>query len=182
MGSSPVARRYLGNRCYFLFLRVLRCFSSPRSLRCNASVSGSLPTGCPIRTSAGQWVFAPRRSFSQLITSFFASESQGIPHAPLSVPLSLYNGANKRLMFDFAFFALALVNLAQIIDSRSLAVLTQSYNSIKTRFHTCQCPRLESDKECRKAFPYLFRTASAGRRSFSVVLGRVELPTSTLSV
>ena len=29
--SSPFARRYLGNRGFFLFLRVLRCFSSPRS-------------------------------------------------------------------------------------------------------------------------------------------------------
>ena len=33
LGSSPFARRYLGNRCFFLFLRVLRCFSSPGSLR-----------------------------------------------------------------------------------------------------------------------------------------------------
>ena len=31
LGSSPFARRYLGNRCFFLFLRVLRCFSSPGS-------------------------------------------------------------------------------------------------------------------------------------------------------
>ena len=30
LGSSPVARHYWGNHCYFLFLRVLRCFSSPR--------------------------------------------------------------------------------------------------------------------------------------------------------
>ena len=30
LGSFPFARRYLGNRCFFLFLRVLRCFSSPR--------------------------------------------------------------------------------------------------------------------------------------------------------
>ena len=29
LGSSPFARRYLGNRCFFLFLGVLRCFSSP---------------------------------------------------------------------------------------------------------------------------------------------------------
>ena len=29
--SSPFARRYSGNRCFFLFLRVLRCFSSPGS-------------------------------------------------------------------------------------------------------------------------------------------------------
>ncbi len=32
LGSSPFARRYLGNRLFFLFLWVLRCFSSPGSL------------------------------------------------------------------------------------------------------------------------------------------------------
>ncbi len=30
LASFPFARRYLGNRVCFLFLRVLRCFSSPR--------------------------------------------------------------------------------------------------------------------------------------------------------
>ena len=39
--------------------------------------------GCPIRIFTDQWLFAPPRDFSQLITSFFASESQGIRHAPL---------------------------------------------------------------------------------------------------
>ena len=33
LASFPFARRYLENRCFFLFLRVLRCFSSPRFLR-----------------------------------------------------------------------------------------------------------------------------------------------------
>ena len=32
LGSFPFARRYLGNRSFFLLLRVLRCFSSPGSL------------------------------------------------------------------------------------------------------------------------------------------------------
>ena len=32
LGSFPFARRYLENRSFFLFLRVLRCFSSPGSL------------------------------------------------------------------------------------------------------------------------------------------------------
>ena len=32
LGSFLFARRYSGNRCFFLFLRVLRCFSSPGSL------------------------------------------------------------------------------------------------------------------------------------------------------
>ena len=53
-----------------------------RPLLCR--VTGSLPPGCPIRRSTGQRVFAPRRGLSQLVTSFFASESQGIPHAPFN--------------------------------------------------------------------------------------------------
>ena len=32
LGSSPFARRYSGNRFFFLFLRLLRCFSSPAYL------------------------------------------------------------------------------------------------------------------------------------------------------
>ena len=39
--------------------------------------------GCPIRISTDQFVCANPRSFSQLITSFIASESLGIPHTPL---------------------------------------------------------------------------------------------------
>ena len=31
LASFPFARRYSGNRCFFLFLRLLRCFSSPGS-------------------------------------------------------------------------------------------------------------------------------------------------------
>ena len=33
LGSSDFARRYFRNRCFFLFLRLLRCFSSAGSLR-----------------------------------------------------------------------------------------------------------------------------------------------------
>ena len=39
-------------------------------------------TGCPIRRFTDQRLFAPPRDLSQLITSFIASESQGIRHAP----------------------------------------------------------------------------------------------------
>src|ERR1700748_2946504 len=38
--------------------------------------------GFPIRKSADQVIFANPRSLSQLITSFIASESQGIPRVP----------------------------------------------------------------------------------------------------
>ena len=88
LGSCAFARHYLRNRFYFLFLWVLRCFSSPRSLRDIVAVTGSLPPGFPIRTSAGQRAFAPHRGFSQLITSFFASESHR--HPPCALVRFLY--------------------------------------------------------------------------------------------
>ena len=83
LGSSPVARHYWGNHCCFLFLRVLRCFSSPRWPRRTSRRSRPCRAGgCPIRTPAGQWPVAPHRRFSQLPASFIASLSQGIHHAP----------------------------------------------------------------------------------------------------
>ena len=36
-----------------------------------------------IQTSTGHWICAPHRGFSQLITSFFGSQCQGIRPAPL---------------------------------------------------------------------------------------------------
>ena len=46
LGSSAFARHYLRNHCYFLFLWVLRCFSSPRSPTLSRVVRSSL-TGLP---------------------------------------------------------------------------------------------------------------------------------------
>ena len=40
-------------------------------------------SGFPIRKSRDQKIFASTPSLSQLITSFIASESQGIPRVPL---------------------------------------------------------------------------------------------------
>ena len=62
--------------------------------------------GSPIRTSADQRIFAPPRGFSQLVTSFFASESLGIPRTLLLnflvsssvLPYSILNC--KRFTFD----------------------------------------------------------------------------------
>ena len=76
LGSFHFARHYFGNRCFFLFLQVLRCFSSLRLLSFECQVFNL--TGSPIRTSADQLVFANPRGFSQLTTSFFAYRSQGI--------------------------------------------------------------------------------------------------------
>ena len=70
-GLFPVRSPLLGESLsYFLFLGVLRCFSSPRWRRPWAGKPEGL--GCPIRRSTGQGPFAPHRGFSQLITSFIA--------------------------------------------------------------------------------------------------------------
>ena len=82
LGCSAFARHYLRNHCCFLLLRVLRCFSSPRSPPFAGWQAFYLP-GCPIRISRDQGLFAPPPGFSQLITSFFASESPGIHRLPL---------------------------------------------------------------------------------------------------
>ena len=82
LASFPFARRYLGNRCFFLFLELLRCFSSPRfllhAMDSHADAHLLQCAGSPIRTSAGHRIFAPHRSLSQLVTSFIGFRCQGI--------------------------------------------------------------------------------------------------------
>ena len=92
LASSAFARHYSRNHFCFLFLRLLRCFSSAGSRLCRYVFNIS---GCPIRTPADQGSFAPPRRFSQLTASFVASESQGIPHAPL-VRFRLFAKAAQR--------------------------------------------------------------------------------------
>lgn len=78
LGYSPFARHYSGNHYCFLFLRLLRCFSSPGSPPDKSGYHVFNMVGCPIGKSPDQRLFAPPRSLSQLITSFIASESLGI--------------------------------------------------------------------------------------------------------
>ena len=82
MGSCAFARHYWRNHCCFLFLRVLRCFSSPGLPPARAGYRAFSTVGCPIRAPADRPLFAGPRRFSQLTAPFFASESLGIPHTP----------------------------------------------------------------------------------------------------
>ncbi len=83
LGSCAFARHYLRNHCCFLLLRVLRWFRSP-GLPGAMRRAARRAAGCPIRKSVLTRVFAPGHGLSQLVTSFFASESQGILHVPFS--------------------------------------------------------------------------------------------------
>ena len=82
LGSSAFARRYLRNRCFFLFLRLLRCFSSPGSLRTPIdSVHGGW--GLPSRVSPFRYLrvigylllAAAFRSLSRLSSALSAKAS-----------------------------------------------------------------------------------------------------------
>ena len=72
----------LGIVVYFLFLWVIRCFSSPRSPRITidslCDTVSLLTVSSLIRISTDLCLFATPRSFSQLVTSFFGAMYQGI--------------------------------------------------------------------------------------------------------
>ena len=84
LGSFPFARRYSGNRFFFLFLRLLRCFSSP----------GSLPYtiySCTDTWSLSMWVPPfryPRLMGYLLLPAAFRSLSRlsSAPSAKASAP------------------------------------------------------------------------------------------------
>ncbi len=87
LGCCDFARHYFRNRGFFLFLQVLRWFTS-LSLLISDYVFirlyyGFTVVGFPIRKSPGQSLFAALRGLSQLTTSFIAFFCQGIHHAPL---------------------------------------------------------------------------------------------------
>ena len=97
--------------------------------------------GCPIRRSAHQRVFAPTRGFSQLVTSFFASESQGILHVPFSPFLFLFKG-NSPFYLLFFFFSIEVKNQR----SRISAAVSLSLSA------THGLPRRGGFRLCRQAY------------------------------
>ena len=82
LGYSPFARHYLGNHYLFSFPAGTKMFQFPALASYIVGWRVFNTPGCPIRKSLDQRSFAPPQSLSQLITSFIASESQGIRHAP----------------------------------------------------------------------------------------------------
>ena len=105
-GLFRVRSPLLAESNFFLFLRVLRCFSSPSSpQRAMYSLEDTmtlLMVSFLIRKSMDQSLRATPHSLSQLITSFIASESQGIRHAPL-LTFSLTDNVWSIYTFSFNF-------------------------------------------------------------------------------
>ena len=88
LGCSAFARHYLRNHYCFLFLRLLRCFTSPgialmRYFIHTPITEHYLCWVFPFGNLRIKRLFAPIRSLSQLTTSFIAYQCQGIHRAPL---------------------------------------------------------------------------------------------------
>lgn len=115
LGFCAFARHYLRNHSCFLFLRVLRCFSSPRL----PSLTG-IPLAwwvAPFGHPGFMRLFAPRPGFSQLVTSFFASRSHRHPPPALCF-LSFCSSTNYEL----------------IITNNCLSVICCSLFALELRF------------------------------------------------
>ena len=144
LGWSAFARHYSRNHCCFLFLRVLRCFSSPGSPRIPIySVYDNtilLVLSSLIRISTDQRIFAPNRSFSQLVTSFFGAKYQGILRKPFVAwsSLFIYSSLQKFYSLYSAFRSFAAKRASK--SSFRLCLLTISFNISNMKF--CLCTRL----------------------------------------
>ena len=147
-------------------------------------------SGCPIRKSPDQRLFAPTRSLSQLITSFIASESQGIRHAPL-LTFSLTDNVWSIYTFSFNFTFFCYI-MSKIVWEYSDLQESQEWRITDSNRWPPAC---KAGALASWANPPFFAAAKVSillcsckilRKfflpSFRVVPGRVELPTSTLSV
>ena len=89
LGSFHFARRYFGNRGFFLLLGVLRCFSSPGCppppYRFGRGMPGHRRAGSPIRVPWDRRVCAPTPGLSRLAAPFFGFPCQGIRQRALRI-------------------------------------------------------------------------------------------------
>lgn len=118
MGSTAFARHYLRYRFLFLFLRLLRCFTSAGvafiTLWIQVMTIEVSLSGYPIRIPPGLSSLAALRGFSQLAASFFACWHQGIHHKPLSSFIETH-GDSLLKFFRVAIFFLERISFVCLI-------------------------------------------------------------------
>ena len=110
LASSAFARHYSRNLGWFLFLALLRCFSSDRfphtTMYSSYDDQTWLWSDCSIRKSTDRCPLTAPRGLSQLVASFFGSQCQGIPLALfVAWPCVLFlDLSNQKLLFtEFRF-------------------------------------------------------------------------------
>jgi hypothetical protein len=130
LGSSPFARRYLGNRGCFLFLRLLRCFSSPRSPpRPMDSVGDIRPLrrmGSPIQRSPDQCLFS---GSPRLIAAIHVFHRLSTPrHPPFALSSLVTNIFGKMLFSPASIFIFQRTSLGHKSPRLKAPVLSRALN------------------------------------------------------
>ena len=113
LGFFPFARRYLGNHSCFLFLRVLRCFSSPRSphipMYSVYDDAGLTAPGFPIQKSSDQNLFS---SSPKLIAAYHVFHRRLAPrHPPSALTILATIHGLSALMHLYRFYSFFLTYL-----------------------------------------------------------------------
>ena len=126
LGSSHFARRYFGNRVFFLFLWVLRCFSSPGSPHApmdSVHAGGGLPRRVsPFRhPRINGYLLLPEafRSLSRL-SSALSAKASTLRSSSLDLMAGVASPAMASLVLDVFFLSLAydVADLSAVISSR----------------------------------------------------------------
>ena len=135
LASFPFARRYLGNRVCFLFLRVLRCFSSPRFLMSYYFTHMTMPEHYPRRVPPFGYlriigyVLLPA-AFRSLSRPSSAPSAKASALCPSLLGLFLYPRFSRFIRFSlaaihgahvWAFFVKKLFLFFAFLASRCLA-------------------------------------------------------------
>ena len=115
LGSFPFARHYSGNHCYFLFLCLLRCFSSAGSLFCAMSSTWRVSPFGNLRIKSHLQIpeayrslsrpSSPPRAKASPVYSLLLSSTYA-PFAPHSVlfDMLIATSSNQRLYCCLLFF------------------------------------------------------------------------------
>ena len=141
LGCSPFARRYSGNRSFFLFLGVLRCLTSPRWLRSayfiQRTMTGLHPAGFPHSDIPGSKTVcvSPR-----LIAAYHVLHRLLVPRHP-PCTLSSLTGFSKVLQL--------------CIPSVSYSIVKERARRGATRGPGAR-PGPNIAMECREALPLMF--------------------------
>ena len=121
MASFPFARRYLGHRSFFLFLRVLRCFSSPRSLRTAYVFScGYLSITLSEFPHSDICGSSDICSYPQLFAACHVLLRLPVPrHPPYALSFLTFFSPYMRIYMVFWFFSVEIVDSPSLIFSLS---------------------------------------------------------------
>jgi hypothetical protein len=184
LGSSAFARHYLRNHSCFLFLRVLRCFSSPGCLDTPMDsvhrTGPSRPVGSPIRTSTHQRSLTAPRGISVFAPSFFGSWHLGIPRAPF-LPSPVSTAALRHMVLSLhSLFTHVPLRYARFI-ARSFLALFATRRSFGEFPYISQCvtPRdAVTQSRCRYAG---FRPKTSPNTTNTVFLRRYRRITFVIS-